>query len=85
MDHLYLIDGEPGTGKTTLALQFLLAGAKVGRRVMYVTLSETQAELRDVASSHGWNLDDDDIDVFELSNPEGGESKTTTRSFIQPR
>src|SRR5688500_677114 len=68
--HLYLIDGEPGTGKTTLALQFLLAGAKHGARGLYVTLSETRAELTEVAASHGWSLDS--VDVFELSAAEIG-------------
>ena len=67
-NHLYLIDGEPGSGKTTLALQFLLAGAKSGARGLYVTLSETRAELMGVAESHGWTLDT--VDVFELSSEE---------------
>ena len=70
-NHLYLVDGEPGTGKTTLALQFLLAGAKLGKRGLYVTLSESRSELTQVAESHGWSLDA--IDVFELSGAEGGE------------
>jgi circadian clock protein KaiC len=64
-DHLYLLDGEPGTGKTTLALQFPLEGAKAGERGLYVTLSESTLELEGVAHSHGWNLDD--IEIFELS------------------
>lgn len=54
---LYLIEGSPGSGKTTLALQFLMAGARLGESVLYVTLSETESELRGVARSHGWNLD----------------------------
>ena len=64
-NHLYLVDGEPGTGKTTLALEFLLAGAWQGARGLYVTLSESRAELSEVAASHGWTMDD--IDVFELA------------------
>ena len=64
-NHLYLIDGEPGTGKTTLALQFLLDGVANGERGLYVTLSESAAELRAVANSHGWELDG--IEIFELS------------------
>jgi circadian clock protein KaiC len=64
-NHLYLLDGEPGTGKTTLAMQFLLEGVAKGERGLYVTLSESAAELKAVASSHGWSLDG--IDIFELS------------------
>ncbi|CAA9332453.1 MAG: Circadian clock protein KaiC [uncultured Gemmatimonadaceae bacterium] len=69
-NHLYLLDGEPGTGKTTLALQFLLAGATAGARGLYVTLSESRVELTDVAASHGWSLDT--VDVFELAAGQGG-------------
>jgi circadian clock protein KaiC len=64
-NHLYLLDGEPGTGKTTLAMQFLLEGVAKGDRGLYVTLSESASELKAVAQSHGWNLDG--IDIFELS------------------
>ncbi len=70
-NRLYLIDGDPGTGKTTLALQFLLAGTAAGGRGLYVTLSETKEELESVAISHGWSLDT--IDVFELSETESDE------------
>jgi len=69
VNHLYLLDGEPGTGKTTLALQFLLAGVARGARGLYVTLSESQAELREIATSHGWSMDE--IHVFELSDQAG--------------
>ena len=64
-DRVYLVDGEPGTGKTTLGLQFLLAGRDAGERGMYVTLSETAEELRSTATSHGWVLDG--IDIIELN------------------
>jgi circadian clock protein KaiC len=63
-DHVYLLEGDPGTGKTTLAMQFLMEGVRAGERGMYVSLSETERELRAVAVSHGWNLDG--IDIFEL-------------------
>lgn len=67
-DRLYLIEGSPGTGKTTAALAFLRAGAKNGERTLYITLSETETELRDTAASHGWDLDG--VEIFELVPPE---------------
>ena len=63
-DRLFLIDGIPGVGKTTLSMQFLLAGVAAGERAMYVTLAETKDELAAVAKSHGWKIDD--IAVYEL-------------------
>jgi len=65
---LFLLEGSPGTGKTTAAIQFLMAGAAKGERALYITLSETDDELRASAASHGWSLDG--IDVFELVPPE---------------
>lgn len=67
-NRLYLVKGEPGVGKTTLALQFLLEGKRLGERVLYVTLSETKEEIRQVSESHGWSLDG--VDLFELSSAE---------------
>jgi circadian clock protein KaiC len=67
--HVYLIEGSPGAGKTTLALQFLLAGAARGERCLYITLSETAHELRQGAASHGWTLPDN-IELYELIPPE---------------
>jgi circadian clock protein KaiC len=64
-NHLYLIDGSPGTGKTTLALQFLLQGVSRGEKGLYVTLSESKGELEAVANSHGWSLDG--VEIFELA------------------
>ena len=55
--HLYLLEGGPGSGKTTVALQFLLAGVLRGEPLLYVTLSETARELQAAATSHGWTLD----------------------------
>ncbi len=63
-NHLYLVEGNPGTGKTTMALQYLLEGRRMGETVLYVTLSETEEELRGVADSHGWSLDG--MNLFEL-------------------
>ena len=67
--HLFLIEGAPGTGKTTVALQFLIEGAQAGEKCLYITLSETESELRLGAASHGWTLDER-IEVFELLPPE---------------
>ena len=58
---LYLYEGRPGTGKTTISLQFLLDGARKGERVLYITLSETERELNLVAKRHGWSLAGVDI------------------------
>lgn len=62
--HIYLIEGDPGAGKTTLALQFLLEAHRRGEPVLYVTLSESIRELRAVAGSHGWSLDN--IPITEI-------------------
>jgi circadian clock protein KaiC len=64
-DHIYLVEGDPGAGKTTLALKFLLEGVANNERSLYVTLSESAAEVRLIAESHGWNLDG--LAMFELS------------------
>jgi circadian clock protein KaiC len=66
---LYLVEGVPGSGKTTLAMQFLLEGARLGESVLYVTLSETSEELTSVADSHGWDLRG--VTVRELLPEEG--------------
>ena len=67
-DRMYLYEGRPGTGKTTLALQFLFAGVSRGERTLYIALSESQAEIQLVAARHSWALDR--IDIFELVPPE---------------
>src|SRR5215212_1169992 len=64
-NRLYLIEGTPGSGKTTLALQFLLNGARLGQKCLYITLSETRPEIEEVAASHGWSLEG--VDIVELS------------------
>ncbi|HEY4588041.1 MAG TPA: ATPase domain-containing protein, partial [Thermoanaerobaculia bacterium] len=68
INRMYLLEGDPGAGKTTTALQFLLAGARNGEPGVYATLSETEEELRDVAASHGWSLDG--ITICELQTAE---------------
>jgi circadian clock protein KaiC len=68
-ERLYLVDGNPGAGKTTLALQFLLEGVRLGEKCLYVTLSETEQELQAGARSHGW--DTDGIEIIELIADEG--------------
>jgi circadian clock protein KaiC len=65
---LFLFEGSPGTGKTTIATQFLIEGARNGERCLYVTLSETDDELRESARSHGWDLEG--ISLFELVPPD---------------
>ncbi|GAB2178619.1 ATPase domain-containing protein [Dongia sp. agr-C8] len=67
--NVFLVEGEPGSGKTTIALQFLIDGAAKGEKSLYVTLSESEAELRLSALSHGWTLDPR-IEIFELLPPE---------------
>jgi circadian clock protein KaiC len=76
--HLYLVEGDPGTGKTTLALQFLLKGVQLGERGMYVTLSESKQELEQVAQSHGWSTDS--VTIYEMVPPDedlGAEAQYT--------
>lgn len=65
---VFLLEGSPGTGKTTIAAQFLMAGSAAGERTLYITLSETDDELRATAHSHGWDLGD--VEIFELVPPE---------------
>ena len=81
-NRLYLVDGNPGVGKTTLALQFLLEGVRQGDKCLYVTLSETKVELDAVAESHGWDLKD--IAVMELSQIEGALAEKSQNSLFQP-
>jgi len=79
--HLYLLEGTPGAGKTTLGLQFLRKGVERGEKGLYITLSETAAELQTVAASHGWSLEG--IELFELVTAEGL-SPAAEQSILHP-
>jgi circadian clock protein KaiC len=94
-NRLYLVEGVPGSGKTTLALQFLLEGVRAGEPVLYITLSETEDELRAVAQSHGWSLDgvtirelvpsEDNLhpdDQYTMFHPSEVELSETTRLIL---
>jgi circadian clock protein KaiC len=81
-NRLYLVEGCPGSGKTTLAMNCLLEGVRLGERVIYVTLSETKAELVAVAKSHGWSLDG--IDVLELVASESELEPENQNAMFQP-
>jgi len=81
-NRLYLVQGDPGVGKTTLALQFLLEGVRAGETSLYITLSETKQELEVVAASHGWKLDQ--INLFELSAIEARLKGETENTFFHP-
>jgi circadian clock protein KaiC len=81
-DRLYLIEGKPGAGKTTLAIQFLIEGVQRGEKALYVTLSETKSELESVAESHGWDLEG--IAIIELSAVERAIVAKGTTALFQP-
>jgi circadian clock protein KaiC len=78
-NHLYLVEGDPGTGKTTIAMQFLMEGTRSGQKGLYVTLSESKTELLEIAGSHGWSLDG--IEIFELG-PEEETLKTESQYTV---
>jgi circadian clock protein KaiC len=79
---LYLVKGEPGTGKTTLALQYLLEGVRRGEACLYIALSETRDEITQVADSHGWSLDG--LEMFELSALEGLLAQESQNTVFHP-
>jgi circadian clock protein KaiC len=81
-NYLYLLQGRPGTGKTTLALQFLLEGASIGEKSLYITFSETKTELESVAKSHGWDLSK--IEILELSTVSVEISKANQTTLFHP-
>jgi circadian clock protein KaiC len=80
--HLYLVEGDPGTGKTTLALQFLLEGIRQGESVIYVTLSESRRELEQVAHSHGWSAAA--LQIHEMVAPEDDLSPEAQYTVFHP-
>jgi circadian clock protein KaiC len=73
---MHLIQGDPGVGKTTLALQFLMAGAARGERSLYVSLAETDEEIRSAAQSHGWDLTG--VDIYEMPPAENDAATDNT-------
>ena len=79
---MYLVEGSPGVGKTTLAMQFLFEGVRRGERCLYVTLSETRDELEDVAASHGWTLEG--IEIVELSQVDNLFKAGSQNTLFQP-
>ena len=81
-NRLHLIEGSPGTGKTTLGLQFLLEGRRLGERGLYVTLSESHEELTAVAESHGWSLHD--IDVQDLTHSDDALTGSSRYTVFHP-
>lgn len=81
-NRLYLVQGVPGTGKTTLAMQFLMEGGRRGEPVLYISLSETREEIEVVAGSHGWDLSG--ISLFEMTAAEEKLRAETETSFFHP-
>ena len=79
---LFLVEGVPGSGKTTLALQYLRAGVEAGEAVLYVTLSETEEELHSIAESHGWQLKG--IEIRELARAEGALDPDEQNTMFHP-
>src|ERR1700709_2204900 len=81
-ERMYLFEGQPGSGKTTLALEFLLEGVRRSEPTLYITLSETERELRLVAKRHGWSLKG--ITIFELIPPEMTVAPSQELTVLQP-
>ena len=77
---LFLLEGSPGTGKTTISTEFVMTGARAGERCLYITLSETEEELRGGAASHGWDFKG--VDIFELIPPESILDEDQQQSLI---
>ena len=81
-NRVYLVEGDPGSGKTTLAVQYLMQGVRVGEAAVYVTLSETKVELMAVAAAHGWSLDG--LQIVELVAPEAELDPDNQYTMFQP-
>jgi circadian clock protein KaiC len=79
-NRVYLVQGDPGVGKTTLALQLLLHGAARGEAVLYVTLSETRDEIEGVAASHGWSLAP--VHIHEMANADDSDERSENTLFV---
>ncbi|HET9793415.1 MAG TPA: ATPase domain-containing protein [Thermoanaerobaculia bacterium] len=82
VNRLYLLQGQPGVGKTTFSVQFLIEGVRQGEKGMYITLSETEEEIRSVAASHGWNLDG--ISLQELSAQRAALEPSSQNTLFYP-
>jgi len=81
-NRIYLLDGHPGAGKTTLGMQFLLEGVRLGEKGLYVSLSETKDELYGIAESHGWDLSG--IEIYELVDPTDPLDAESQYTIFQP-
>jgi circadian clock protein KaiC len=81
-NRLYLIEGNPGTGKTTLGMEFLMEGVRNGEKSLYITLSESREELESAARSHGWNLDG--IEILDLADSGGGIGTDSRYTVFHP-
>ncbi len=79
---MYLLEGDPGTGKTTLAMQFIMAGIRLGERALYITLSEPRSELQSSALSHGWDLEH--LPIAEFVPSEAGLQSSEQYTVFHP-
>ena len=81
-ERIYLLQGDPGVGKTTIGMQFLMEGAARGERCLYITLSETAAEIREIVGAHGWSLEG--IELVELAAIDQSEALEPENSLFEP-